>query len=83
MTTSLFVAINAVYYSYKQVDHLVIMTKGGPNNASTLLLYYIYEVAFVFQDSAYAATLTVVLLVLLSGVALVKFGYLDRRIHYQ
>ncbi len=26
-----------------------------------LLLYYIYEVAFTFQDSAYAATLTVVL----------------------
>ena len=83
MPTTLFVAINAVINSFKLVDHLVIMTKGGPNNASTLLLYYIYEVAFVFQDSAYAATLTVVLLVLLSGVALVKFGYLDRRIHYQ
>ena len=83
MPTTLFVAINAVINSFKLVDHLVIMTKGGPNNASTLLLYYIYEVAFVFQDSAYAATLTVVLLVLLSAVALVKFGYLDRRIHYQ
>ena len=83
MPTTLFVAINAVINSFKLVDHLVIMTKGGPNNASTLLLYYIYEVAFVFQDPAYAATLTVVLLVLLSGVALVKFGSLDRRIHYQ
>ena len=57
--TTLFVAINAVINSFKLVDHLVIMTKGGPNNASTLLLYYIYEVAFTFQDSAYAATLTV------------------------
>ncbi|MGY4468120.1 sn-glycerol 3-phosphate transport system permease protein [Bradyrhizobium sp. LB9.1b] len=83
MPTTLFVAINAVINSFKLVDHLVIMTKGGPNNASTLLLYYIYEVAFTFQDSSYAATLTVVLLVLLSAVALIKFGYLDRRIHYQ
>ncbi|AHY52668.1 hypothetical protein BJS_00039 [Bradyrhizobium japonicum SEMIA 5079] len=83
MPTTLFVAINAVINSFKLVDQLVIMTKGGPNNASTLLLYYIYEVAFTFQDSSYAATLTVVLLVLLSAVALVKFGYLDRRIHYQ
>jgi sn-glycerol 3-phosphate transport system permease protein len=40
-------------------------------------------VAFTFQDSAYAATLTVVLLVILSTLALLKFGYLDRRIHYQ
>jgi sn-glycerol 3-phosphate transport system permease protein len=83
MPTTLFVAINAVINSFKLVDHLVIMTKGGPSNASSLLLYYIYEVAFTFQDSAYAATLTVVLLVILSTLALIKFGYLDRRIHYQ
>ena len=76
-------AINAVINTFKLVDHLVIMTKGGPNNVSTLLLYYIYVVAFTFQDPSYAATLTVVLLVLLSTVALIKFGYLDRRIHYQ
>src|SRR5436309_10918119 len=83
LPTTLFVAINAVINSFKLVDHLVIMTKGGPSNASSLLLYYIYEVAFTFQDAAYAATLTVVLLVVLSTLALVKFGYLDRRIHYQ
>ena len=83
MPTTLFVAINAVINSFKLVDQLVIMTKGGPSNASSLLLYYIYEVAFTFQDSAYAATLTVVLIVILSSLALIKFGYLDRRIHYQ
>jgi sn-glycerol 3-phosphate transport system permease protein len=83
MPTTLFVAINAVINSFKLVDHLVIMTKGGPSNASSLLLYYIYEVAFTFQDSAYAATLTVVLIAILATLALVKFGYLDRRIHYQ
>jgi sn-glycerol 3-phosphate transport system permease protein len=83
MPTTLFVAINATINSFKLVDHLVIMTKGGPNNASSLLLYYIYEVAFTFQDAAYAATLTVVLLIILATLALIKFGYLDRRIHYQ
>jgi len=83
MPATLFIAINAVINSFKLVDHLVIMTKGGPNNASTLLLYYIYEVAFTFQDHAYAATLTVVLVAILSSLALLKFGYLDRRIHYQ
>jgi sn-glycerol 3-phosphate transport system permease protein len=83
MPTTLFVAINAVINSFKLVDHLVIMTKGGPNNASSLLLYYIYEVAFTFHDTAYGATLTAALLVILCTVALVKFGYLDRRVHYQ
>ncbi len=83
MPTTLFISINALINSFKLVDQLVIMTKGGPNNASSLLLYYIYEVAFTFWDTAYAATLTVTLIAVLAAVALTKFVYLDRRIHYQ
>ena len=66
MPTTLFVLINAVINSFKLVDQLFILTKGGPDNASALLLYYIYEVAFSFFDQAYASTLTVVLLAALA-----------------
>ena len=59
------------------------MTQGGPDNTTALLLFYIYEVGFKFWDTAYAATLTVVLLALLALVALGQFLILDRRIHYQ
>jgi len=59
------------------------MTNGGPDNASTLLLFYIYQVGFRFWDSSYAATLTVVLLVVLAVAALVNFRWLDRKTHYQ
>lgn len=44
------------------VDHLFVLTQGGPNNATSLLLYYIYETSFKFWDTATAATLTMVLL---------------------
>ena len=83
MPTTLFVLINALINSFRLVDHIVVMTKGGPDNASSLLLYYIYEVGFSFWDSAYAAALTVVLLALLAAIAVVKFRILDRRTHYQ
>ena len=52
--------------------------QGRADNASTLLLYYIYQVGFSFWDTAYAATLTVVLLVVLALTALIKFRWLDR-----
>ena len=68
MPTTLFVLVNATINSFKLVDHLFILTKGGPDNASSLLLYYIYQVAFSFFDTAYASTLTVVLLLLLAGL---------------
>jgi len=83
MPTTLFVMINAVINSFKLVDHLVIMTKGGPDNASSLLLYHIYEVAFSFLDTGYAATLTVVLVAILAVASLAQFFYLERKVHYQ
>ena len=81
--TTLFVLVNATINSFKLVDHLFILTKGGPDNASNLLLYYIYQVAFSFFDTAYAATLTVVLLILLGTLAVVQFQLIERRVHYR
>ena len=83
MPTTLFVLINAVINSFKLVDHLFILTKGGPDNASSLLLYYIYEVAFSFLDQSYASTLTVVLLLALALIAVGQFYFLDKRVHYR
>jgi len=83
MPTTLFVVVNATINSFKLVDHIFILTKGGPDNASSLLLYYIYEVAFSFWDTAYASTLTVVLLVILGGLAITQFTYIEKRVHYQ
>lgn len=83
MPTTLFVLVNATINSFKLVDHLFILTKGGPDNASNLLLYYIYQVAFSFFDTAYAATLTVVLLAMLATLAIVQFVLIEKRVHYR
>ena len=83
MPTTLFVLVNAVINAFRLVDHIVVMTRGGPDNATSLLLYYIFEVGFRFWDSAYAATLTMVLLALLGAAALVQFFVLERKVHYQ
>jgi len=83
MPTTLFVLVNAVINAFRVVDHVVVMTRGGPDNATSLLLYYIYEIGFRFWDSAYAAALTMVLLVLLALTALAQFVFLERRTHYR
>jgi sn-glycerol 3-phosphate transport system permease protein len=83
MPTTLFVLVNATINSFKLVDHLFILTKGGPDNASNLLLYYVYQVAFSYLDTAYAATLTVVLLTLLAVFAVLQWQMIERRVHYR
>jgi sn-glycerol 3-phosphate transport system permease protein len=72
-----------VINAFRLVDHVVVMTRGGPDNATELLLFYIYEIGFRFQDSAYAAALTIVLLALLGSAALAQFWFLERKVHYQ
>ena len=83
MPVTLFVLVNAVINAFRLVDHIVVMTRGGPDNATSLLLYYIYEIGFRFWDSSYAAALTMVLLVMLGITALLQFVFLERRTHYQ
>jgi sn-glycerol 3-phosphate transport system permease protein len=83
MPTTLFVLVNAVINAFRLVDHVVVMTRGGPDNATALLLYYVYAIGFRFWDSAYAAALTMVLLALLGAAALAQFWFLERKVHYQ
>ncbi|HLR78117.1 MAG TPA: sugar ABC transporter permease, partial [Burkholderiaceae bacterium] len=81
--TTLFILINALINSVKLVDHLFILTKGGPNNASKLMLYWIWENAFAYMDTPSAAVLTVMLLVVLAVIAVFQFSYAEKRVHYQ
>src|SRR5215472_6417213 len=83
MPTTLFVMVNAVINAFRVIDHVVVMTRGGPDNATTLLLYYIYEAGFRFWDTATAATATVVLLAIMALAAAFQFGVLGRRVHYR
>jgi sn-glycerol 3-phosphate transport system permease protein len=83
MPTTLFVLINAAINAFRMVDHIFVLTRGGPDNASTLLLFHIYNVAFSYWETGYASALTVVLLGVLALIALVQYGFLERRVHYR
>lgn len=82
MPTTIFVLVNAVINAFRMVDHVVVMTRGGPDNATSLLLYHLYEVGFRYWDQGYAAAITVVLLGTLAAVALIQFFVLDKKAHY-
>lgn len=83
MPTTLFILINASMNAFRIVDQVIALTNGGPNNSSSLLLFYIYRTAFSYWDLPAASAMTVVLLAILAVVALIKFTLLDKRAHYQ
>jgi len=83
MPTTLFVSVNATINAFRLVDHVFVMTRGGPDNASMLLLYYIFENGFRFWDTAYASALTIVLIAVLTVAGIGQFFVADRRVHYR
>ena len=80
--TTLFVSTVAFTNCFKLADQVIIMTEGAPNNASTLLLYYIYQQGFTNMNYGLSSALTVIMLGLLMIVSLPRFFNQDRKIHY-
>ncbi len=69
---STFVLVISTIRSFQVFDTVHVLTKGGPNNASMVLLYQIYQEGFEFFRSGYAATLTVIFVAMIVGVSLIR-----------
>jgi len=78
-----FLLIVMTIASFKVFDTIKIMTGGGPNNSTNMLVYYIYEYAFVNMKIGYASAVGVVLLGFVSIVTILYFRLLSKRVHYQ
>ena len=79
---SLFVVVITAIRSFQVFDTVQVMTKGGPNRASEVLLYTMYSEGFEFFRSGYAAAVTMVFLAFVLALSLLKTWFLDRRVHY-
>ena len=80
--TTIYVLIITLTNAYKMVDHLYIMTKGGPGNATNVLLFYIYQTGFDYWDTGKASAMTVLLVALLLIVTSVCFFVQDKKAYY-
>jgi multiple sugar transport system permease protein len=64
MPTLLFVSVITVIGSLRVFDTILLMTEGGPGNATLVLVYYIYYHAFQFFETGYASALAIILFVI-------------------
>ena len=59
-----YVAVTAALDALRNVDHIFVLTRGGPANATNVLLYETYLKAFEFWDTGRASALTVLMVAL-------------------
>jgi sn-glycerol 3-phosphate transport system permease protein len=76
--TTGFVTVIALINVVTQVDHVFVLTKGGPSDSTNLLLFYVYQQAVESYDIGKAAAGTLVSLAVLMAVTAVSLGTLER-----
>lgn len=78
--TLAFVLVIGLLGVITQVDHIFILTKGGPSDSTNLLLFYIYQQAVERYDPGKAAAATVVMLALLLALTAVSLRRLEHNL---
>ena len=78
-----FVIPIALLNALTQIDHVVTMTQGGPDDSTNLVLYYIYQQAAQNGDTGLGAAATVVSVAGLLAATTLARRSLERTIHYE
>lgn len=79
--TIVLVVVLTIIGSLKAFDHILLMTGGGPANATNVLVYYIYFQAFKIFQTGYASTLAVVLFVITFALTVAQWVVRRRSVY--
>lgn len=78
----LFNLIISFINAFQEFDSMVVLTGGGPGDASRSIVYYIYERAFQSFEMGYASAVALTLFVVIMVVTLLQFWLSRRWVHY-
>lgn len=68
-----------VLQTFTQIN---VMTHGGPVDSTNVIVYLIYRAFYFNGQYGIAATLSVILFLVMLALTLIQFGVLEKRVHY-
>ncbi len=80
--TFFLLVVNVVYAFFETFGVIHTITSGGPQQATTILVYKVYSDGFVGQDLGSSAAQSVILLLVVGALTVIQFRYIERRVHY-
>lgn len=81
-TTFFLLIMNLIYAFFDTFGIIDILTHGGPENSTVNLIYKIYKDSFTNMDLGSAAAESVLLMIMVIGLTLLQFRYIERKVHY-
>src|SRR3954467_8885063 len=78
---NLFLVVWLTINALQLFDEVYVTTRGGPLRATTVIVYYLWDRAFVHFDAGYAAAMAYVLFVVILVITAVQFRIARKHVH--
>lgn len=80
--TTFFLLVTGVIGSFKVFDIIVVLTGGGPSDSTTMMVFYLYQQAFVNLKTGFASAVSVILLLCVLVITLIQFLAQKKWVNY-
>lgn len=80
--TTFFLIVTGVIYTFRIFDLIKVLTAGGPANSTTVMVYYLYETAFINLKTGYASAMGLVLLVMVLIITIIQLMGQKKWVNY-
>jgi multiple sugar transport system permease protein len=81
-STTFFILITQLIFSFRIFAQILILTYGGPGTATSVLAFHIYMTAFMFFKMGYASTITWIMFIIIFGFTLIQWRIQKRWVYY-
>lgn len=80
--TTFFLLITGIVGSFKVFDLIMILTNGGPAGSTSVIVFYLYKVAFIQLKSGYASAIGIMLLLIILLITIVQWFGQKKWVNY-
>ncbi len=81
-TTFFLVVVNVVYAFFDTFGVIHATTYGGPHRATENLVFKVFNDGFIGTDLGSSSAQSVILMLIVIGLSVIQFRYVERRVHY-
>ena len=82
-TTFFLLIMNCIYSFFDTFGIIHVITSGGPGYSTTTLIYKVYEDGFIGMNIGGSSAQSVLMMLLVIGLTLLQFHYLEKKVHYE
>jgi len=81
-TAFFLIVVNVIYAFFDTFGVVDALTKGGPGQDTSILVFKVYNDGFRAQDLGGSAAQSTILMLIVIALTVVQFRFVERRVHY-